>query len=319
MNRILILADSKKYVKNNCFQLQLHESIRELQRELQKEFQIDYFYLNPKMLHNLDLFRRKPNAYLFALSTLRQRVLFENISLVSKIIGDTPLRVYDQDPWESYIDVSPTNGCYSLLKNNFQISNIFVTSNYWANYIRDVDKVESTFVKMGMLPKLCSLGESKVNRNKSVEFKGSLHPHREQAFNRMRDSGQAVKINLGKLNYPGYLKYLQHLSIFVHDESGFWICNGKKIPRSTGMWVKDIEIASQGCFSIRNFYEDYLTYSIDSIPLVKFYKNPSEVKEIVEDIFSLSDDQYEAVQNLSVQYISNNNNWRETTKKLLKT
>lgn len=319
MDRILVLADSKKYIKNNCFQLQLHESIGDLKKEFRKEFKIDYFYLNPKVLHNLDLFRKKPEAYLFALSTLRQRVLFENISLISKIIGDTPLRVYDQDPWENYIDGSPTNGCYSVLKNNFQISNIFVTSNYWSNYIHEVDEVESTFVKMGMLPKLCNLGKPKAIRNKSVEFKGSLHPHRKLAFNRMRESGQVIKINLDKLNYPSYLEYLQNLSIFVHDESGFWICNGKEIPRSTGMWVKDIEIASQGCFSIRNFHEEYLTYSIDSIPLVRFYKDPNEVKEIVENIFSLSDEQYENEQNTSVQYISKNNNWRETTKKLLKT
>jgi len=308
MDKVLILADSRKYIRNNCFQLQLHESIR----ALKKNIEIEYFYLNPKELQSYEIFRLKSKSFLFALSTLRQRVLFDNISLIKKLIGGTPLKVYDQDPWQNYIDNSPSNGCYSLLQNNFQLSNLFVTSNYWAKYIVKEDKIQTTFVKMGMLPKLCHLGTLKV-REKSVEFKGSLHPHREEAFSRMRENGQEVKINLETLKYSKYLKYLQNLAIFVHDESGFWTCNGKKIPMGTGMWVKDIEVASQGCFSIRNYHEENHTYSIENIPLIKFYQSPGEVKSIVEEIFSLSESQINSIRSTSVEYIIKNNNWSETT------
>lgn len=82
------------------------------------------------------------------------------------------------------------------------------------------------------------------------------------------------------------------------------------------MWVKDIEVASQGCFSIRNYNEESKTYSIDNIPLIKFYNDPSEVKNIVDEIFSLSEKEFSKIQSSSVQYISANDNWAETTNKI---
>ena len=312
MDKVLILADSRKYIRSNCFQLQLHESIK----RHKKDFQIEYFYLNPKELQFFDMLKHRSKSFRFVLSTLRQRVLFNNISLITKIVGDTPLKVYDQDPWQNYIDNSLTNGCYALLQSNFRLSNIFVTSNYWANYISKVDKIPSIFVKMGMLPKLCQIGSTQVERGKSVEFKGSVHPHRHEAFNIMGKNGQIIKINSEILKYPRYLKYLQNLAIFVHDESGDWICRGEKIPMGTGMWVKDIEVASQGCFSIRNFSEECKTYSVDNIPLIKFYNDPSEVKNIVDEIFSLSEKEFIQIQSSSVQYISANDNWAETTNRI---
>ena len=312
MDKVLILADSRKYIRSNCFQLQLHESIK----RHKKDFQIEYFYLNPKELQFFDILKHRSKSFRFVLSTLRQRVLFNNISLITKIVGDTPLKVYDQDPWQNYIDNSTSNGCYNLLHKNFQLSNLFVTSNYWANYIHRVDKLPSIFVKMGMLPRLCHTGLTQAKRGKSVEFKGSLHPHRHEAFTVMSKYGQDIKINSEILKYPNYLEYLQNLAIFVHDESGNWICKGEKIPMGTGMWVKDIEVASQGCFSIRNFSEESKTYSIENIPLVKFYDNPSQVKKIVDEIFSLSEKEFNEIQSSSVRFISEYNNWDETTNRI---
>lgn len=312
MNRVLILADSRHYIRNNCFQSQLHESIR----ELKGSYQIEYFYISPKELQNFEMLKTRSKSFLFVLSTLRQRVLFNNISFISKLIRDTPLKVYDQDPWQNYIDNSTSNGCYNLLNDNFQLSNLFVTSNYWANYIRKVDKLPAAFVKMGMLPKLCHTGFPQSKRERLVEFKGTLHPHRHEAFTEMRKYGQEIKFNSEILKYPKYLRYLQKLAIFVHDESGYWICRGEKIPMGTGMWVKDIEVASQGCFSIRNFSEESKTYSIDNIPLVKFYNHPRQVQEIVDEIFSLSKEEINDIQSSSVQFISENDNWHETRNRI---
>jgi hypothetical protein len=312
MERILVLADSRDYVRNNCFQMQLHKSLKAYDSNIR----LDYFYISPKKARNFETLKLKLKTYQYVLSTLRQRVLFNEMHFLQKLIGDLPLRVYDQDPWENYIDDSPTNGCYTLLQNSFNLSNIFVTTNYWANYINKVDKIPSIFVKMGMLPELCHLGATQIKRGKSVEFKGSLHRHRREAFNLMSQNGQIIKINSEFLEYPKYLRYLQNLAIFVHDESGNWICSGEKIPMGTGLWIKDIEVASQGCFSIRNYSDESKTYSIENIPLIKFYDNPSEVKNIVAEIFSLSEKKFNEIQSSSVQYIYENNYWSETTNQI---
>ncbi len=78
------------------------------------------------------------------------------------------------------------------------------------------------------------------------------------------------------------------------------------------MWVKDTEIASQGCFSVRNFSEESRTYSVENIPLIKFYRSPSEVKSVIDEIYSLSEEQIESIRLTSVEYIASNNFWEET-------
>jgi len=313
MQNILILAESRSYIRQNCFQNQLHESLK----KYKTEYNLDYFFLEPKSFQSIDLFRKKSKQYLFVLSTLRQRNLFRYMRLISNVLKDKPLRIYDQDPWENYIDDSKSKNTYKEFYNLFNLSGIYVTSNFWARYISAADNIPSTFVKMGMLPRLCNSGASREHRKKSIEFKGSLHPHRQAAFDLMRDNFVDLKINHKYLEYSKYLEYLRSIAIFVHDESGYWVCNGERIPRSSGMWVKDIEIASQGCFSIRNYSGENQTYSIDKIPLIKFYEKPADVKNITEEIFSLSDYDYNQIQSLSVQYIKENDNWKETAEILL--
>jgi hypothetical protein len=313
MEKILILADSRDYIRNNCFQLQLHKSIK----TYNTRFKIDYYFVSPKKIRNLETLKLKFNSYQFVVSTLRQRVLFNNIELIQKLVYDLPLRVYDQDPWENYIDSSLTNGCYSILRNQFNLTDIFVTSDFWKNYIEINDKITTTFVKMGMLPELCDLGIPQHKRLKTVEFKGSLRPHREKVFSIMRDGGQNVKISTDILSYSKYLEYLRNLAIFVHDESDYWICNEQKIPMSTAMWIKDVEIASQGCFSVRNYHVACNSYSIEKIPLIKFYKDPSEIKYITDEIFSLSVEELNHIQESSVDHIKRTNDWRMTAKMIL--
>ena len=50
MTRVLILADSRQYIRSNCFQLQLHKSIK----VHKKDFKIEYLYINPKKLQNFE-------------------------------------------------------------------------------------------------------------------------------------------------------------------------------------------------------------------------------------------------------------------------
>lgn len=315
MEKVLVIADSRGYIKSNCFQRQLHESIKVNVRNIE----VDYFYLEPRNLQTLSMMNKRKNAYSFVVSTLRQRVLFSNIQVINKLIGCTPLKIYDQDPWNNYIDNSNTYDCYNTLNSNFNLLKIYVTSQYWANYISKNDKLPSEFVKMGMLPRLCNLGLDQNAREKRVEFKGTLYPHRQRAFNEMIKNGLALKFDSRILKYSDYLKYLSKLAIFVHDESGYWRCRGENVPMSTGLWVKDLEIASQGCFSIRNFHSDYQTYSLGHIPLIKFYRDPSEVKSIVEEIFALMPKESRKIQIASHQYIARNDNWSNTVRKIFET
>lgn len=293
--------------------MQLHKTIKTYSNDLR----IDYFFISPKKLQNFRSFKVKPKAYDFVLSTVRQRILFNHIQFLRRLIGDLPLRIYDQDPWENYIDYSQSNGCYSIISSQFDLREIFVTSNFWKSYIEKNDQIRSTFVKMGMLPDLCNVGLAIRDRRLKVEFRGTLHPHREKFFRELQASGLEFKINTEIFSYAGYLRYLRSLGIFVHDESGFWVCQGKQIPMSTGMWIKDIEIASQGCFSVRNYYPECESYSVDNIPLIQFYREPAEAKELITRITQLPTHELSEIQRKSVDFIKGTNSWASTVRVML--
>ena len=314
MEKILALADSRRYIKSDCFQSQLHQAIS----EHGNRFKIDYFYLEPKILSNYKFSKFSSKSYKFVLSTIRQRVLNKNLEHIHNLIPNVPLRIYDQDPWENYIDDSNSKGSYTLLSNTFNLSGIYVPSNFWANYITNTENVPGYFVYMGMLPSLCNAGNVKSMRSLAPEFKGSLKLHRKEIFTLMRNYGVDVNINSQKLSYPKYLGYLKKLGIFVHDESGSWVCDGQLVDRSTGMWHKDLEIASQGCFSVRNYHDEHRTYDIDKLPLVKLYNSLKEVKNKIHDILDISDNDFLKMQYESVEYIKNQNYWEKTVKILLR-
>ena len=314
MEKILILADSRRYIKSDCFQSQLHQAISEHGRN----FKIEYFYLEPKILNNYRFSKFNSKSYKFILSTIRQRVFNKNLEYIHNLLPNVPLRVYDQDPWENYIDNSNSKGSYTSLSNTFNLSGIYVPSNFWANYIADKENVPGYFVYMGMLPSLCNVGNIKSMRSLTPEFKGSLKVHRKEIFAKIKSYGVDVHINSQKLSYPKYLNFLKKLGIFVHDESGSWICDGQLVDRSTGMWHKDLEIASQGCFSVRNYHDEHRTYDIDKLPLVKLYSSLKEVKNKIHEILDISDNDFLEMQYESVQYIKNQNYWEKTVRILLR-
>jgi hypothetical protein len=85
------------------------------------------------------------------------------------------------------------------------------------------------------------------------------------------------------------------------------------------MWHKDLEVASQGCFSVRNYHEEHKTYEINKIPIVKMYSAITEVRSVIQNILNLSKDEIFSIQLESVNFIKQQNYWEKTVKILLGT
>jgi hypothetical protein len=82
------------------------------------------------------------------------------------------------------------------------------------------------------------------------------------------------------------------------------------------LWAKEIECAAQGAFVIRNFHEDATSYGLEKIPLVRLYKQPEDVIDIVDDILSLNSSDSEAIQEASKSELLQRNDWLDISRRL---
>jgi hypothetical protein len=298
--KCLYLVDKLSYVQENCFQSQLFSAIR-------YGYDVTPVELFPRALFGFRSSRINLDKYDRIISVLRLRTLSKYWPLLKSWLNGRPITIYDQDPWESYIDNSPIKGVYLTLLDNLNLERVFVTAPWWARKLIE-DGLPAQFVRMGMSPGFCSIGPKFEDRSVSVGFRGALHEHRKIIFNQLNGNGVQVVISRDRLAYPEYLDYLQQLKFFAHDESALpWVCDGVPIPRSTGMWIKSIETVARGTFCLRNYHEEGEAYNISSLPLVRCYSNPDEAPEVINSVMAMSPQmrrelQFETVTKIRAQY-----------------
>lgn len=303
--KILYISDSLSYVKSNCFQRQLYSALK-------FGFEVDELDLFPLQLFGLRRRLVNLDRYDHVLSVLKLRTLHQHWPLLKKWIGDAPLVIYDQDPWESYIDTAPTKGIYQVLLENFNLKRVYVTAPWWARKLRK-DGLPAEFVRMGMNPDYCDPGEPFELRATNIGFRGALHEHRKIIFKRLEKVGINVERSGSRLNYDDYLTYLQGLKFFAHDESALpWVCDREAIPRSTAMWVKSVETAARGTFCLRDYHEEGEAYNLSGLPLIQCYKSVEDVPNIVQSIFDMEPSVRRALQVETVNQIRRQYDWLDT-------
>jgi len=303
--RCLYLVDTLQYVTENCFQSQLYSAIR-------YGYEISPVELFPTSLFQLRYRWLKFDQYDRIISVLRLRTLHQHWPRLQKWLAGRPVSIYDQDPWENYIDSAPTKGVYQTLCANLNVEKVYVTAPWWARRLRE-DGVPAEFVRMGMEPAWCDPGPEFDDRPVYVGFRGAIHEHRQIVFNKLKQIGVQVEIGRERLSYPAYMDYLQQLKFFAHDESALpLICNGEPVPRSTGMWVKSVETAARGTFCLRDYHEEGEAYNLASLPLIRCYTEPEQVPEIINEIANMSSTSRRELQVETVNQIRRQYDWLET-------
>ncbi|MCZ8313249.1 MAG: hypothetical protein O9320_20590 [Magnetospirillum sp.] len=307
--RVLYLVDSERYVRENCFQSQLLNGFMYCG-------DLDILQAQPELRFRLSALRRSPAEYDAVVCVLRQRTAFAMMRQLADFLGAAKVAVYDQDPWESFIDGSPTKGFYRLLNDSLN-AEVFVTSRWWADRISK-SGIDAHFVRMGMEPRWCDAGPAIEMRPVELGFKGHLHPHREAVFVALANEGMKVDIAKDRLNYAGYMSYLHNVQVFTHDESAPWICDGEEISRSTGMWIKDIETAARGTFTLRNWHPEAVSYGLNDIPNILFYADPREAPDKMAEFRRMSIEQRNAMRCISVERIRRRYDWPEAAQTILR-
>lgn len=303
MKKIVQLVDTVNYVRNNCFQAQLASA---LGRECHLE--------QVELAHVLGNGAR-PDADGF-ISCLKQRTLDRHAAAVGNWLRRAPLVVYDQDPWQSYMDDSPHKGSYGRIFANINVATFALTTKWWVDYLK-AKGLPSDFVRMWVLPHYCERGLPYVDRTIVTGFIGTVHPRRRLLINIVEKDGIPVHVGPNSLAYPDFLREMGKLRIFIHNEDMPIYLDGAEHNFNTGMWVKDIEAVARGCYSIRSQASGSETY-FAGLNTIRLYETIDQVPDIIRSIEAMDPGERQAAIDADVEAIFKNDTWATTARDLIR-
>ena len=293
---ISILVYDRKYARNNCYISQIIDVLNE-------HFDVELFSLRSMTEKRREYRKKSP-----IISLLQMRHLVTKRGEIARFLADNPLIVYDQDPWESFIDEGSLNGSYKVIADSMNVKSFWNTSKWWTNFVQS-EGFNSTFVQMGIVPKFITRGLKWDKRSSTPFFQGSLHPYRKDFFNNVNDIGINVNL-LSSVEYKVFLRNLRSQKFFLHTSHPGWKIYGQAYCVNC-CWIKDIEAASQGCFSIRNIDKEYSDAKIDRIPSILTYNHINEIPDLISKIQSLSPVAVDQIIDNSLEVISSSFSWNQ--------
>lgn len=267
MKRLLLLVDSRSYIRSNCYQHQLAATLARCYRVRM---------MSAREIRFAPLVRVA--AYDRVLSVLRLRTLVRLAGSLARMLGDRVLYVYEQDVWQAFMDDSPYKGAYRQLAAQLNIAAFLVTSRWWRDFVA-AGGLPAKFVRMGMLPEYCNAGPAWEDRPIRLGFQGTLHPHRQAFYTQLAQMGLEVE-TLPPASYEAYLANLQRMRIYVHTEDAPWCVDGRMLRRNA-LWIKETEVAARGTFVVRDAEEESEAYDIAELPTVVPFPSREAVAEIV--------------------------------------
>jgi hypothetical protein len=306
MKKVLHIIDDLAYVTANCYQ---HMLFQALQRSC------DLTTVSLKNLESLSY--STIESFDVIVSCLKLRTIDKYSNVIGNKIGKLPIRIYDQDPWESFKDDSPHKGAYSRISSILNVEFYAVTVRWWAEFMRSRG-YPTKFVKIWTRSDYCSNKPSFDQREISVGFIGSIHPHRKDFFDKLSSYGVNVHIEPNQYNYQNFLERLSQIRIFVHSANMQFTVDGEKCNMKHGLWAKEIDACSRGCFCIRESDEDSNSFfSKQQVPAAMFFESIEHAVDIIRNIEKMNVDDRQAMIDSSVNYIKNYPGWFNTAEVLI--
>jgi len=293
--KVVQVVDSREYVAGNCYQ---HQLLADLRRNSD---------------HHLAVLNETTDLPTDAviLSTVKIRNVYKHIDRFAKMCKDRKVYFYDQDPWESFLDTATYPNGYTNVLSRIPSAEFVVTSGWWCKFINDRG-IKAHLCRMWILPEYCSYGEAFENRSVDVVFRGRLHPFRKRAIDALNGCGTNVVTVPSTPDFSEWLSWLRTQRIFFHDEAEGWLINGKLTPKQCAM-PKEVEIASQGCFALRDSQsmEELRNYGLDKVPCVLTYSSYEECTKLVQWVNSLSHVEANQLIRRSVDQIKSVGGWAD--------
>lgn len=295
------MVDDREYIAGNCFQHQLHQALS----RVGKVEQVTALEMQ---------FGHPPEGIDAIVCCLKQRTVHRLLDVLKRYLDGRPWVFYDQDPWNAYMDDSPYKGVYDNIVRQTNITSIAVTTEWWVEYMES-HGVPASFVKMWMLPEYCDAGPRFEDRPIRLGFIGGVHPHRKRLFEALKSKGCHVEVIPGGLSYPQYLTRLHDVACYIHTEDRPIMLDGVEHNLNVGLWAREIEVASRGCFSIRDRGQGKESY-LENIPTARVYDwldNVADILQYTENMFSGA---RETLVKNTVEHIRDTDEWLVTAERL---
>jgi hypothetical protein len=299
----LHLVDTVDYASTNCFQRQLTAALQQVPNVTTVPLQM----LGAASARQFDRI----------VCCLKQRTLHAQLDRVANCVGNVPVVVYDQDVWHAYMDGSPYVGTYERAMNKLNVKFFAITSQAWIPFLGSRN-VPTIFVPLWTLPELCNAGPLHLDRSITLGFLGGLHPHRRAMFDELRTYSLNVRyLHQQNASHDSYLRALRDIRMFIRSEDRPITVGGEPMNLKDGLWGRDVEVASQGCFSIRNAgvgSEAYLKGfpTLNGQSVVYLYERIDEVPDIVRSIETIDPIARQDLINRTIEHIKGSDRWRET-------
>lgn len=305
----VVIVDSYSYFRTNCFLAQICETMRTFPSCRFEILSLRLLLRLPIFMGRVLLFFLKPNDSSLIV-IVRQRVFDANLRKLARLFSGYKIVLYDQDPWNAFMDSSIQKGFYQRLQSKISVKLLLVTSSWWSQHIKVNTAIPVEFFRMGILNRNVNFGPPFRERKVELGFKGSLHEHRKDFFRKVfMLYGEEVFVEPGNSDYSSYLEFLSNTRIFIHYEKVELVCDGKKLPLDAGLWIKDLEAAARGTFVLRDWHADSSSYAIEEIPLIRLFKHHSEIPKILSQIRAYSDEEIQAIQTESLESILKRDDW----------
>lgn len=302
---LTVLIDSWEYVNSNCYQHQLIKMISNVVPDV-----------NFLELHEIHRYKDGP-----VLSCLKLRTLDRSFKKVKDSIRNNVVLVYDQDPWENFIVSSPYFQSYDRISSTLNVKSFLNTSSWWSDQVNQAG-FRSTFVNLWILPEYCNhsvLWENKVN---DIVFCGTLYPRRIRFFDELSSNGINVKVHNSSLNYRDYLKFVTTCKIMIRSEKVDWNVRlnnvSQEITVPNALWIRDVECASQGCFSMRESDSEKTAWELDIIPSIVSFSSAKHAVEMINSITNMSSDEANEKLQSGSDAVKNVNKLRSTVQTIVR-
>lgn len=300
------IVDDLNYVRTNCYQHQLFQV-------LHSECNLTTLALN-----DLSFFRiRDLDKFDTIISTLKLRTIDRiGVHLASMLRGKS-IVVYDQDPFESCRDDGPHFGAHERVVTTLNVERFVVTTKKYADHMNSKG-MKTNFERIWMLPEYCDVGKKYIDRRTKVAFMGSMHSWRKNLIDNVKRAGIDVTLGTNSKSYHEYLQDLHDVKIFICSHDSQMMMDGSIQDARHGMYHKDVEVASRGCFSISDRSVENTSYIDSEMKSVILFDHVDQVPDIIRSIEMMDDEKRQSIIDRTVQRIKERDCWRDTAKTLIR-
>lgn len=307
MKNVLQIVDNIPYIRTNCYQ---HQLLQGLQCQSNLTTVTYHDILSGQLAKKID-------ESDVVLSTLKLRTLERIRFELATSLNRRKIVVYEQDAFENFRDDGAYKNSYDRINDELNVDYYVVTVKSYADLLNEKG-FTCKFERIWMLPQFCIEPTLYDNRRIPISFMGTMYPWRQRLMDDVKAKGIKVSIERNSHTYFQYLDMLRDVKIFLCSHDSKLVIDGIVQEHRHGMYHKDVEVASRGCFSISEWSPECSTYIDEKrMRAIKLFKDTSEIPEIIQSIEKMDSIERQNIIIETINCIKDKNCWKSTVNTLL--